>query len=134
MRLRLAVRVRAPHVVRGEPLTALFTPRSLTQAGGIAGQVKDTTGAVLPGVTVEAFSPALIEKVRTVVTDNEGVYRIVDMRPGVDEVTFNLGGFSPVKRGGIELTTNFMATVNAELKVGTVTETVTVSGSSPVVD
>lgn len=104
------------------------------QTGSIAGIVKDTTGAVLPGVTVEASSPALIEKVRTVVTDGQGAYKIVDLRPGVYTVTFTLTGFSTFKREGIELTTSFTANVNAELKVGTVQETVTVSGESPIVD
>src|ERR1700688_612435 len=73
--------------------------------GSIAGAVKDTTGAVLPGVTVEASSPALIEKVRTVVTDDRGEYKIVELRPGTYTVTFSLVGFSTVKRAGIELTT-----------------------------
>ena len=74
------------------------------QTGSIAGTVKDSSGAVLPGVTVEAASPALIEKVRTVVTDGSGAYRIVDLRPGVYTVTFTLTGFAAVKREGIELT------------------------------
>src|SRR5438552_4135824 len=104
------------------------------QTGSIAGTVKDTSGAVMPGVTVEAASPALIEKVRTVVTDGQGAYRIVDLRPGVYTVTFTLTGFSTFKREGIELTTSFTANVNAEMKVGTLTETVTVSGESPIVD
>src|SRR5262245_57689503 len=81
--------------------------------GGIAGVVRDTTGAVLPGVTVEAASPALIEKVRTVVTDSEGRYNIVDLRPGTYAVTFTLTGFSTLKREGIELTTGFTAAINA---------------------
>ncbi|PWT80047.1 MAG: hypothetical protein C5B57_12875 [Blastocatellia bacterium] len=96
--------------------------------------MKDATGAVLPGVTVEAASPALIEKSRSVVTDSQGAYTIVDLRPGVYTVTFTLPGFSTVKRDGIELTTAFTANVNAELKVGSVTETITVSGESPIVD
>ena len=100
----------------------------------IAGVVKDTTGAVMPGVTVEAASPALIEKVRTVVTDEQGQYKIVDLRPGSYVVTFSLTGFSSVKREGLELTAAFTATVNAELKVGGLEETVTVSGQAPVVD
>jgi hypothetical protein len=104
------------------------------QTGSIAGAVKDSSGAVLPGVTVEAASPALIEKSRSVVTDGSGAYRIVDLRPGVYSVTFTLTGFSVVKREGIELTTAFTANVNAELKVGTVQETVTVTGESPIVD
>lgn len=92
------------------------------------------TDTVLPGVTVEASSPALIEKVRTAVTDGQGQYRIVDVRPGTYTVTFTLPGFTTVKREGIELPTNFTATVNAELGVGDVTETITVTGASPVVD
>src|SRR5713226_2886111 len=102
--------------------------------GAIAGVVKDTTGAVLPGVTVEAASPALIEKVRTVVTDGQGQYKIVELRPGPYTVTFSLPGFSTVKREGIELTTGFTAVTDAVLRVGSVEETVTVSGASPVVD
>ena len=89
---------------------------------------------MLPGVTVEAASPALIEKVRTVVTDSEGLYRIVDLRPGVYTVTFTLPGFSTFVRDGIELTTGFTATVNGEMKVGGVEETVTVTGEAPLVD
>ncbi len=84
-------------------------------SGSIAGVVKDSTGSVLPGVTVEATSPALIEKLRTVVSDSQGQYKIVDLRPGVYVVTFSLSGFSNVRREGIELTTGFTAPVNAEL-------------------
>src|SRR2546428_4274393 len=100
----------------------------------IAGVVKDTTGAVLPGVTVEAASPALIEKVRTAITDSQGLYRIVDLRPGVYSVTFTLAGFSTVKREGVKLEGSFTATVNAELSIGAVEETITVSGQSATVD
>ena len=100
----------------------------------IAGVVKDTSGAVMPGVTVEATSPALIEKVRTGITDDQGQYKIVDLRPGTYVVTFSLPGFSTVKREGLELTTAFTTTVNADLKVGSLEETVTVSGAAPVVD
>jgi hypothetical protein len=74
------------------------------QSGSIAGIVRDTSGAVLPGVTVEAASPALIEKVRTVVTDGQGQYKIVDLRPGTYSVTFTLTGFSAVRREQVELT------------------------------
>ncbi|HEY6507854.1 MAG TPA: carboxypeptidase-like regulatory domain-containing protein, partial [Vicinamibacterales bacterium] len=102
--------------------------------GAIAGEVKDATGAVLPGVTVEAASPALIEKIRTVVTDASGRYQIVDLRPGVYTVTFQLPGFSTVRREGLELNTGFTATVDADMRVGGVEETITVSGASPVVD
>ena len=104
------------------------------QQATITGVVKDASGAVLPGVTVEASSPALIEKVRSVVTDGTGQYRIVDLRAGVYTVTFGLTGFNSTKREGIELTATFVATVNADLRVGAVAETVTVSGQSPVVD
>lgn len=121
----------------GIALVVAFVPASAVaqgQTGSIAGNVKDTSGAVMPGVTVEAASPALIEKVRTAVTDGQGSYKIIDLRPGVYTVTFTLTGFSPVRREGIELTTAFTANVNAELKVGTVSETVTVTGESPIVD
>jgi hypothetical protein len=102
--------------------------------GSIAGSVKDATGALLPGVTVEASSPALIEKVRSVVTDGSGQYRIVDLRPGTYAVTFMLPGFNTFRRDGIELTGSFTATVDAEMKLGAVEETITVSGQAPVVD
>jgi len=106
----------------------------VADTASIAGVARDASGAVLPGVTVEAASPALIEKVRTVVTDGQGVYRIVDLRPGVYTVTFTLPGFTTFRREGLALTTGFTATVNAELKVGTVEETITVTGETPVVD
>src|SRR5207247_945278 len=104
---------------------------SAQENSGIAGVAKDTSGAVLPGVTVEAASPVLIEKVRTVITDGEGRYNIVDLRPGTYMVTFSLGGFSTVKREGIELSAGFTATVNADMQVGSLAETVTVSGAAP---
>jgi carboxypeptidase family protein len=100
----------------------------------IAGVVRDTSGAVMPGVTVEAASPALIEKVRSVVTDAQGLYRIVDLRPGPYSVTFSLPGFTTFKREGMDLTSGFTATINADMKVGSLEETVTVSGEAPVVD
>ncbi len=102
--------------------------------GTVAGNVKDASGAVLPGVTVEAASPALIEKVRTAVTDGSGQYRIVNLPPGTYTVTFTLPGFSTVKREAIEVSVNFTSTVDAELKVGSVEETITVTGESPIVD
>ena len=83
--------------------------------GAIAGVVRDTTGAVLPGVTVDATSPALIEKVRTAVTDDQGNYKIVDLRPGTYKVTFTLPGFSTFQREGLELTAGFTAPANAEM-------------------
>ena len=100
----------------------------------IAGVVKDTSGAVLPGVTVEASSPALIEAVRTVTTDEAGQFRIVDLRPGTYAVVFTLTGFSTVRREGIELTTNFTASINAEMRVGSLAESITVTGETPIVD
>lgn len=102
--------------------------------GAIAGVVKDTTGSVLPGVTVEVMSPALIEKSRTAITDGDGQYRVVDLRPGTYAVMFTLSGFSILKRENIELTTGFTAPVNAELQVGSLEETVTVTGEGPLVD
>ena len=100
----------------------------------ITGVVRDTSGAVLPGVTVEATSPALIERVRSVVTDGSGQYRVENLRPGTYVVTFTLPGFAVIKREGIELAGTFTATVNAELRVGTLEETVTVTGETPSVD
>ncbi|PYR77679.1 MAG: hypothetical protein DMF87_15570, partial [Acidobacteria bacterium] len=101
---------------------------------GIAGAVRDTSGAVLPGVTVEAASPALIEKVRVTVTNDRGLFEIAGLQPGIYSVTFSLGGFSKVTRTGIELTAGFTATVNADMVVGSIEETVTVSGEAPLVD
>ena len=111
-----------------------LVPAVASAQSAIAGVVKDTTGAVMPGVTVEAASPVLIEKVRSVVSDSQGQYKIVDLRPGVYSVTFMLPGFNTVKRDAIELPSNFTATINADLRVGGVEETITVSGQSPVVD
>ena len=113
---------------------AILVPSVAQAQASIAGVVKDPSGAVLPGVTVEAASPALIEKVRSVVTDGSGQYRIVDLRPGTYAVTFTLPGFSTVRREGIELTGSFNATVNADLRVGGLEETITVTGESPIVD
>ncbi len=112
----------------------LFIPAAAYAQASIAGTVKDASGAVLPGVTVEAASPVLIEKVRSAVTDGAGQYQIVDLRPGSYTMTFTLTGFSIVKRDGVELTGSFTATINAELKVGTVQETITVTGETPIVD
>jgi len=109
-------------------------PSATYAQGSIAGIVKDASGAVLPGVTVEASSPALIERTRSVVTDGTGQYKIVDLRPGTYAVTFALPGFSTVKRDGVELNGAFTATVNADMRVGAVEETITVSGETPIVD
>jgi hypothetical protein len=115
-------------------LALVLLPTLAFAQAAITGVVKDDSGGVLPGVTVEAASPVLIEKVRTVVTDETGQYRIVDLRPGTYSVTFALPGFSTVKRDGIELTGTFVATINADLKVGALEETITVTGETPVVD
>jgi len=112
----------------------VFLPATAAAQASITGVVKDASGAVLPGATVEASSPVLIEKVRSVTTDSTGQYRIVDLRPGVYAVTVSLTGFSSVKRDGIELTGTFVASVDAELKVGSLEETVTVTGAAPTVD
>ena len=104
-----------------------LSPVAASAQSGIAGTVRDATGAVLPGVTVEASSPALIERMRSAVTDDQGQYRIVDLRPGTYTVTFTLTGFSTVVRQGIELTTGFTAPLNVTLAVGSLQETLTVT-------
>ena len=114
--------------------SAYRTTDNPLRTGSDRGSVRDTSGAVLPGVTVEATSPALIEKVRTAVSDSTGQYRIEDLRPGTYTVTFTLPGFSTFEREGIELTGSFTATINAEMRVGALEETVTVTGESPIVD
>src|SRR2546425_4406721 len=93
-----------------------LVPAMVVAQSSIAGVVKDSSGAVLPGVTVEAASPALIEKVRNAVTDDQGNYKIVDLRPGIYSVTFTLTGFSVVRREGIELSAGFSAAVNADVQ------------------
>src|SRR6202171_482838 len=112
----------------------LLLPAAAYAQAAITGVARDASGGVLPGVTVEAASPVLIEKVRSVVTDGTGQFRIVDLRPGTYSVTFTLSGLTTAKREGIELTGSFTATVNAELRVGTIAETITVTGQTPVVD
>jgi hypothetical protein len=112
----------------------LALPHTAAAQSAIAGIVKDATGAVLPGVTVEASSPALIEKTKSAVTNEAGQYRVVDLRPGVYVVTFTLTGFSTVRREGVVIEANFTAPINVEMKVGAVAESVTVTGQSPVVD
>src|SRR4029453_1670587 len=104
------------------------------ERGTLTGTVRDASGGVLPGVTVEAASPALIEKVRTAVTDSAGVYRIVNLDPGAYSLTFTLEGFSQVRRENIELRGSGTLTIPIEMRVGNLTETIIVSGESPVVD
>jgi hypothetical protein len=118
-------------------LLTIFLPgAALAQGavGSIVGVVRDSSGAVLPGATVEAASPALIEKVRATVSDDQGRYQITNLSPGLYTVTVSLTGFTKVVRTGIALTTGFAATVDADLAVGSLEETVTVSGEAPIVD
>ena len=115
-------------------LCTVLAPALAAAQASITGVIRDPSGAVLPGVTVEAASPALIERVRSVVSDGNGQYRIVDLRPGTYTVTFTLPGFNVSKRDGLELTGQFSATLNATLSVGAVQETITVTGETPVVD
>lgn len=123
-------------------LTAIWTlmvmilpgSASAQATASISGVVTDGSGAVLPGVTVEAASPALIEKVRVVTTGGAGQFRIEQLRGGVYTVTFTLAGFSTVRREGVELAGSFAASINVEMRVGALEETVTVTGESPVVD
>src|SRR5215216_1783767 len=112
---------------------ALLPAAAFAQAS-ITGVVKDSSGAVLPGVTVEASSPALIEKSRTTITDSSGQYQIIQLAPGTYTVTFTLPGFSTYKRDKIELSGSFIAQVNGEMKVGELAETITVTGQTPLVD
>ena len=118
----------------GLALVLMLPHGAAAQTSGIAGEVKDSSGAVLPGVTVEVASPALIEKVRSAITDGAGRYSVTSLRPGTYSVTFTLPGFNTAKREGIELTSDFTATINADLKVGAVEETITVAAASPLVD
>ena len=126
------------HAVRAGVLVVaaalLLAPNARAQEAGIAGIVRDSSGAVLPGVTVSAASPVLIEQQRVAITDSEGRYAITQLRPGTYSVTFSLAGFGSVVREGILLSAGFTANVEATLRVGGIAETVTVTGASPVVD
>ena len=115
-------------------VAVLILPRAAFAQATIAGVVRDSSGAVLPGVTVEASSPALTEKVRTVVTDATGQYRIVTLPPGTYVVKFSLGGFTTVQRDDLTVSGSGVIPLNAELRVGALKETIVVSGSSPLVD
>jgi hypothetical protein len=128
--------MRLRHIFLGGLLAlgALALPGAALAQSTMTGVVRDTSGAVLPGVTVEAASDALIEKTRAVVTDGEGVYRIIDLRPGTYVVTFSLEGFASIRREGIDLPSEFTMTLNADLRVGALEESITVSGAAPVVD
>src|SRR5688572_19760779 len=113
---------------------SLALPAAAWAQAALAGSVSDSSGAVLPGVTVEAASPALIEKVRSAVTDGNGRYRIEDLRPGTYTVTFTLPGFSIVKRDALEVSGSAVISVDAQMRVGGVEETITVTGETPIVD
>ncbi len=112
---------------------ALFATVASGQSA-IAGVVKDTSGAILPGVTVEATSDVLIEKSRSVTTDGSGQFKIIDLRPGIYTVMFTLPGFQTLKRENVDLPADFTSVINIDMRVGTVEESVTVSAASPVVD
>src|SRR5438105_9382544 len=112
----------------------VLIPTAAWAQASLAGVARDTSGAILPGVTVEAASPALIEKVRSVTTDATGQYKVVDLRPGALTLTYALTGFSTIKREGIDLSGSGTVQINADLKVGALAETITVTGETPVVD
>jgi hypothetical protein len=120
--------------VMGTLAWLIAMPAMALAQSSITGVVKDSSGAVLPGVTVEAASDVLIEKARVAVSDANGQYRIVDLRPGVYTVTFTLPGFSTYRREALELPAEFVATVDADMRVGALEETITVTGESPIVD
>jgi Carboxypeptidase regulatory-like domain len=115
-------------------VVVVLLPATVFAQATLTGTVRDASGAVLPGVTVEAASPALIEKTRTAVTDSTGQYRITDLRTGTYSISFTLTGFNVVKRENIELAGTQVVTIPAEMKVGGVEETITVTGETPVVD
>src|SRR5438874_7334630 len=126
-------------MVRIGKIAAVFAfawslPVVVSAQATISGVVKDASGAVLPGVTVTAASPALIEKTRTAVTDGTGQYAIENLQPGLYSVTFTLSGFATVQRDGVQLSGNFIARINADMRVGGIEERVTVTGETPIVD
>ena len=121
-------------IVLGVVMCMVLLPSMAAAQSQFTGQVRDESGGVLPGVTVEAASPALIEKSKTVVTDSNGRYTIVDLRQGTYRITFSLTGFSTVVREGVELPANLALSINADMKVGALEETITVSGQTPLVD
>ena len=115
-------------------LTLLPSLTAAQTLGTVAGAVKDASGALLPGVTVEVTSPALIERTRSATTDGSGLYRIVNLPPGLYTVSFTLEGFNTVRREQVQISAGFTASIDAEMKVGNIQETVTVTGESPVID
>ena len=133
MTLVLVIRLALLAVVVACLLPSLVWAQGASTAT-ITGVAKDSSGAVLPGVTVEASSPALIEKIRSTVTDDRGQYRLPELRPGLYTVTFTLPGFATFRRDGLELRTNFTAQIDAEMTVSQLQETITVTGATPLVD
>ncbi len=127
-------RVRFVGALLGALAIVAMAPGLAHAQSAIAGVVRDTSGGVLPGVTVEASSDVLIEKVRSVVSDGQGQYKIVNLRPGTYVVTFTLPGFQTFRRENVDLPTNFTSTINAQMRVGALEESVTVSAQSPIVD
>ena len=126
---RASVGLMALAILALVPMTA-----SAQSVGAISGSVTDSTGGVLPGVTVEAASPALIEGSRIGISDGTGIYRIVDLRPGTYTVTFSLPGFSTVVREELILNAGITLAISASMAVGSIEETITVTGATPVVD
>src|SRR6187431_309674 len=112
----------------------VMVPASALAQASITGVVKDSSGAVLPGVTVEAASPVLIERVRTAVTDNSGQYRIAELLPGVYTLTFSLSGFTTLRRNEVDISGSGVIPISVDMRVGALAETVTVTGESPLVD
>jgi hypothetical protein len=113
---------------------AALCPAVAQAQSSIAGTIRDASGGVLPGVTVEAASPVLIEKVRSAVSDGTGQYRITELLPGTYTVTVSLAGFTTVKREGVEVSGVGVMTLNVEMRVGALQETITVTGETPIVD
>src|SRR5262245_56178516 len=127
------MRVRLVRCLTVVALMALMPSLAHAQSS-ITGTIRDASGAVLPGVTVEAASPVLIEKVRSTTTDGSGGYRLTELLPGTYSLTFTLPGFATVKRDGVEVTGSGVMTINQDLKVGDLQETITVTGETPIVD
>src|SRR5688572_9184448 len=126
--------MRGTKALLGAAALVLALPLTAFAQATMSGLVRDASGAVLPGVTVEASSPVLIEKVRSATTDNTGRYTIPDLRPGLYRMTFTLTGFATVVREKVELLGTSVITINADLKIGDLQETITVTGETPVVD
>jgi hypothetical protein len=109
-------------------------PSAADAQSAFSGVVRDASGAVLPGVTIEASSPVLFEKARSVTSDGDGRYTIVDLRPGTYKLTFTLSGFATLVRDNVDLPGNTTVPINVELRVGALEESITVSGQTPLVD